>query len=85
MIVYDRALSLCVATSQDPSVTRVTQNIPSALEEYNPFTDGKPVRNTHQNVLQSILTLTHLLESYDVYSYLPIHDGALILLKHVNR
>ncbi|CAL8387880.1 unnamed protein product [Boreogadus saida] len=27
---------------QDPSVTRVTQNVPSALEEYNPFTDGKP-------------------------------------------
>ncbi|CAL8277111.1 unnamed protein product [Merluccius merluccius] len=27
---------------QDPSVTRVTQSVPSALEEYNPFTDGKP-------------------------------------------
>ncbi|XP_062340147.1 secretory carrier-associated membrane protein 1-like [Osmerus eperlanus] len=27
---------------QDPSVTQVTQNAPPGLEEYNPFTDGKP-------------------------------------------
>ncbi|KAJ3605160.1 hypothetical protein NHX12_027210, partial [Muraenolepis orangiensis] len=30
----------------DPAVTRVTQNIPSALEEYNPFTDGKKATST---------------------------------------
>uniref|UniRef100_A0AAZ3QE62 Secretory carrier-associated membrane protein n=1 Tax=Oncorhynchus tshawytscha TaxID=74940 RepID=A0AAZ3QE62_ONCTS len=28
---------------QDPSVTQVTQNAPPGLEEYNPFTDAKPV------------------------------------------
>ncbi|XP_066501667.1 secretory carrier-associated membrane protein 1 [Hoplias malabaricus] len=28
---------------QDPSVTQVTRNAPPGLEEYNPFTDTKPV------------------------------------------
>uniref|UniRef100_A0A4W5MGP6 Secretory carrier-associated membrane protein n=1 Tax=Hucho hucho TaxID=62062 RepID=A0A4W5MGP6_9TELE len=28
---------------QDPSVTQVTKNAPPGLEEYNPFTDAKPV------------------------------------------
>lgn len=40
---------------QDPSVTQVRQSIPPALEEYNPFTDAKPM---HAGVAAKTATST---------------------------
>ena len=34
---------LFILFSQDPSVTQVRQAAPQGMEEYNPFTDAKPV------------------------------------------
>ena len=34
---------------KDPSVTQVRQAAPPGLEEYNPFTDGKPVSTLSNN------------------------------------
>ena len=34
---------LFILFSQDPSVTQARQTAPAGLEEYNPFTEAKPV------------------------------------------
>lgn len=44
-------LNFCVFyIFQDPSVTQVTRNAPPGLEEYNPFTDTKPVSRSYVSI-----------------------------------
>lgn len=59
---------------KDPSVTQVRQAAPPGLEEYNPFTDGKPVSTLLNNPVAAGFI--------QIYSMRIIHQ---IHLKNINR
>lgn len=56
---------------QDPSVRKATQALPPALEEYNPFTDAKPVSTLCVQPVDHVSTVIDLERQIDSC----LHDG----------